>query len=109
MIDLLIEDHPQHLFLSTSQDSDLYPNHCFLLLQKLKQTARKFQETQEVVNMSPDQPEKNRAVQDLSRQFSVTKKINSVACTWKKLTNAVLLARMDLPVSVYLWSMVMRV
>lgn len=105
MTDLLIEDHPQHLFLSTSQDSDLYPNSYFLLLQKFLKSARRLQETQEVVNVSPDQPDKNRAVQGLSCQSSVIKKINSVVCTWKKLTNAVLLGRMDLPVSVYLWSM----
>lgn len=64
MIDLLVEDHPQHLFLSTSQGSDLYPNRFFLLLQKLKQTARKFLESQEFLNMSLDQPEKSCAVQD---------------------------------------------
>lgn len=64
MIDLLTEDHPQHLFLSTSQDSDLYPNRYFLLLQKLKQTARKFQEIHEFLNVSSDQPDKNCAVQE---------------------------------------------
>lgn len=60
MIHLLIEDHPEHLFLSARKDSDLYPNHYFLLLQKLKQTARKLQATLEFVNMS----DKNCAVQD---------------------------------------------
>lgn len=32
------------------------------------------------------------------------KKINSVPCTWKKLTSAVLLDRIELYLSVYLWS-----
>lgn len=34
---------------------------------------------------------------------SVIKKINSVACSWKKLINSVLLARIDLSLSAYLW------
>lgn len=51
-MNLLIEDLSWHLFLSTSQDSDLYPSLYFLLLQELN--CQKTPGSSEVGNVSPD-------------------------------------------------------